>query len=152
MAKKTTKKKRMESSTAKPAKKKTGRRANGTFTKDSGYGFQPGQSGNPAGRPNTALLSTGYKQLLAKKCTDRALILGSGLDPDDKPTWCEVVAMGMIRAAVAGKTTAAKEIRETTEGTTLNVAPDWRASLESLGIDPDTAMADVMSEVGDMLK
>lgn len=124
------------------------RRSDGTFKNGNNpYSFKPGQSGNPAGRPRTALLSTAYKRWLGSECCDRELIQAIGLDVRSTWLWADVVACGMIHAAVGGKTTAAKEMREATEGNMLSVKPDWQGTLRDMGIDPEQAMQTLMQDL-----
>lgn len=118
-----------------------GRRKDGTFTGRHPWAFQPGQSGNPAGRRPSITLSAAYKQKLASVCEQ---------DPHGR-TWAEVIAEGMIVAAAQGKTAPAKELRETTEGSTVNHAIDWKKTLGELGVDPQAAMAALMKEVDGQL-
>jgi hypothetical protein len=75
--------------------------------------WKPGQSGNPSGRPKKSTdakrLSDAYRIQLQEQCTAEGL---------EHLTWAEAIAVGMAQAAARGETTAAKELRETTEGKT----------------------------------
>jgi hypothetical protein len=78
----------------------------GRFTKGNTCGFRKGRSGNPAGRPKSAMLSDVMRRELASPC------------PDDEQgrTWAEVIADQLIAKAAAGDVAAAKEIADRTEG------------------------------------
>lgn len=73
-------------------------------------GWQPGQSGNPAGRPKSVTLSEAIRAELAKHCE---------YDSDDR-TWAEVVASRLVKVAAGHtleqSTPAAREISDRTEG------------------------------------
>src|SRR5580692_7302042 len=67
-----------------------------------------GQSGNPNGRPKTPITDA-YRRLCKRK----------PLDKDGKKsekTYAQLLAEGQFRAAIKGKTEAAKEITERLEG------------------------------------
>ncbi len=68
--------------------------------------FKKGQSGNPKGRPKSALLSDAYRRMLAQTCPD----------DEKKRTWAEVIAERTLVAAAGGDVKAAKEIADRTEG------------------------------------
>jgi hypothetical protein len=81
----------------------------GKFKPGHGFGFKPGQSGNPAGRPKCRTLSEAYRQRLAEE------------DPNDplQRTFAEKIAESQIDLAASqelGSTSAAKEIGDRTEG------------------------------------
>jgi|HubBroStandDraft_6_1064221.scaffolds.fasta_scaffold275805_1 hypothetical protein len=67
--------------------------------------FQKGRSGNPGGRPKT-LITDAYRRVAKKKYPN---------DPENR-TYAQLVAEGQFRAAIKGKTEAAKEIAERLEG------------------------------------
>lgn len=123
------------------------RRSDGTFKGPNATSWKPGQSGNPKGRPRTTLLSTAYKRWLGEDCFDKALIAHVGLDPSKTWSWADVISLGMVKAAIAGKTTAAKEIRESTEGSTLAIKPDWQGVLKDMGVDPEEALKTLVNEM-----
>jgi hypothetical protein len=68
--------------------------------------FVKGRSGNLSGRPKYKCLSDAYKFQLEQPVPG---------DPEGR-TWGELLAEGMIRAAVKGNVHAAREIAERTEG------------------------------------
>ena len=92
-------------SSAENSVKKKKRRGPGNPDKIRPYQFKPGQSGNPSGRPRRPLTEA-YKDLLDKKF------------PGDARgrTYAQVIAEGQAKAAIAGRTEAAKEIADRAEG------------------------------------
>src|SRR5207253_119120 len=68
--------------------------------------FKPGRSPNPGGRPKSKLLSEAYRSLLAT------------VHPKDSEgrTYAELIAVGQLNEAIKGKTPAAKEAADRTEG------------------------------------
>lgn len=74
------------------------------------YQFQPGQSGNPNGRPRK-LITEAYTEHLHKKC------------PTDSQgrTYAQLLAQGQINAAIKGKAEPAKEIADRVEGKVTDV-------------------------------
>jgi hypothetical protein len=88
---------------------KTDRASDGKFAEGNSVGWQPGQSGNPAGRPKCVTLSEAIRAELAKSC-----------EFDTESTWAEMVAARLVRVA-AGQTleqsvAAVREIGDRTEG------------------------------------
>jgi hypothetical protein len=83
----------------------------GLFGKGNPYAWQPGQSGNRAGRPKHRTLSEAFRSKLAE------------IDPDDPAarTFAEVIAERLVQAA-AGRVgsessiVAARELADRTEG------------------------------------
>ena len=76
--------------------------------------WKPGFAPNPTGKngkqsTGEGLISKAYKINLTESCD---------LPGMEQLTWAEAIAYGMARAAARGETTAAKELRETTEGAT----------------------------------
>lgn len=78
----------------------------GRFAKGNTRGFKKGQSGNPAGRPKSALLSDALRRRLA--------------EVDDKDvegrTHAEVIADQLIAKAKEGDVAAIREIADRVEG------------------------------------
>jgi len=72
------------------------------------YQFQPGQSGNPGGRPRSlvATISEELRRLLRSECSE---------DPQRR-TWAEVIAEKLCRMALEGNVQAINEIGDRTEG------------------------------------
>jgi hypothetical protein len=66
--------------------------------------FQPGESGNPGGRPKLRLLSRAAREQLAE------------VNPETGLTGAEEVVAAMMKEARKGNIWAAKELREWTEG------------------------------------
>lgn len=66
--------------------------------------FQPGQSGNPGGRPKYASLS--------KACRDEL----DKINPANGLTGAEEVALALVKQAKAGNIWAIRELRQITEG------------------------------------
>lgn len=78
-----------------------------------GTRFQPGQSGNPDGRPRYAALSAAYRHQLACRLdgeTARALKLSHD------STVAEAIAVVLSRCALAGDVNAAREMCNRVEG------------------------------------
>lgn len=93
------------------------------FEKGNPHAFKPGQSGNPAGRPKSAILSDAYRRKLAE--VDES-------DPD-KRTYAEVIADQMILKAKEGDVSAIREIADRVEGKarqTVTLTFDERERLE----------------------
>lgn len=78
------------------------------FKAGNPYRFQPGQSGNPGGRPK--LLSEAYQRKLAEVSPN---------DPEGR-TYAEIIAAGQVVKAISD-TASAREIRSATEGNRLEV-------------------------------
>jgi hypothetical protein len=144
----------------KPESGRKGKDARGRFTKKNPFAFPPGVSGNPKGKPSVARLSTAYKRLLYKRCDDKAVLKAAGLkfyakESDREkhhPQWAEVIALAMARTAVIdGTVTAAKEIRETTEGSTIKISPEYSSLLKAVGVDPEKEMESMTQYLGEAL-
>src|SRR6516162_3701172 len=69
------------------------------------YRFQPGQSGNPSGRPKCVVLSRAYRSQLEEQCP---VLPGK--------TWAEAIALALARAALKGNVAAAGELADRCEG------------------------------------
>jgi hypothetical protein len=75
--------------------------------------FGPGKSGNPGGRPRKRPISGRYADVAETELPDdfqRVLRLPKGA------TFGDAIAMGQVRAAIKGRTDAAREVREAIEG------------------------------------
>ncbi len=104
------------------------------------YKFKKGQSGNPSGRPRSAILSDALRCKLAE------------VDPIDESgrTYAEVIAEQIIIRAKAGDVQAIKEIADRVEGKarqTLSVTNDRRGQLEAMIESMITDAADVGEEL-----
>ena len=75
--------------------------------------WKPGESGNPSGRPKKLPISGRY-EALAELLLDEQL--RSMLKLRKGSTYGDAVALGQYRAAIKGKSDAAREIREAVEG------------------------------------
>jgi hypothetical protein len=75
--------------------------------------FQPGQSGNPGGRPRKRPISGRYAELAE---TELPEALRKELSLPKGATYGDAIAMGLVRAAIKGETGAAREVREAIEG------------------------------------
>ena len=93
-------------STADKHPQNSGRDHKGRFAKGNPNEFQPGQSGNPKGRPKSITLSEAYRHQLAQPV------------PKDREgrTYAEVIAALMCQRATQGDVAAAKEICDRVEG------------------------------------
>jgi uncharacterized protein DUF5681 len=82
-------------------RQKTGKQSPGEATR-----FQPGQSGNPGGRPKTAPLSQACREILAQPV------------PDDAKgrTYAEAIAETLAKNALKGDIRAAQELADRSEG------------------------------------
>jgi len=76
--------------------------------------FKPGQSGNPGGRPKKTKITDAYRALLEDPLPESMEIKLFG--EVKGRSWAEAIAMGQARQAVIGKSPAAAELREATEG------------------------------------
>lgn len=78
--------------------------------------WQPGQTGNPGGRPKKKPIADRYHRIVETELPDdirRALDLPRGA------TFGDAVALAQVRQAIKGETAAAKEIREAIEGRSI---------------------------------
>jgi Family of unknown function (DUF5681) len=83
------------------------KRRGGNPAKIKPFEFQPGQSGNPSGRPKKHITEA-YLKLLGRKFPG---------DPKRR-TYAELIAEAQAKEAIKGKTQAAIEITDRTEGKT----------------------------------
>ncbi|HUN63302.1 MAG TPA: DUF5681 domain-containing protein [Candidatus Sulfotelmatobacter sp.] len=77
-----------------------------------GTRFQPGQSGNPSGRPSTKVLTEALRRNLASPIP-AALV--SELSQPSTATYADVIAARLIRLAADGNIAAIREVYERTE-------------------------------------
>ena len=75
--------------------------------------WKPGESGNPSGRPSKRRLSECYADLIDKPLPED---LRKGMRLEAGATYGEAMALGLARAAIKGKTEAAREFGDRTEG------------------------------------
>jgi len=75
--------------------------------------WQPGQSGNPGGRPKRKPLTDAYAALLDKPIPPD---MARQLKLDESTTYAQVIAMSLVREAVKGKVNAAAEVADRVEG------------------------------------
>jgi hypothetical protein len=108
------------------------KRENGKFAKGNMFGnrWQKGQSGNPAGRPKSALLS----DVLRKKLNEQ-------LPDNNDKSISEKIAEKLIELALQGDISAIKEVFDRTEGKPLQKVnasvgvTDWRETLQNYNFD-----------------
>jgi hypothetical protein len=106
----------------------TGRDDKGRFAAGNPNGFQPGQSGNPAGRPKSITLSEAIRLQLAQQY-------------GEDRTYAEEIARVLCVAAVKGNVNAAREIADRTEGKPKQAIDvdmsisDWRAVAQAHGLN-----------------
>lgn len=81
-----------------------GRALNGTFAEGNRHGFQPGQSGNPAGRPKYTTVSEAIREQLKT------------LDKNGAYTLAEQIADALIQQCLKGNVKAIKELIDRMEG------------------------------------
>lgn len=119
------------------------------------FQWKKGQSGNPRGRPRGRLISEAYHKILSTK-------LPPGKDVDERikkvltdlveegATIAEFVALAQVKEAMDGKTYAASEISDRTEGkpkqTQEIVGPD-EGPLQTIGLDLSKLGSDELREV-----
>ena len=100
--------------------------------REVGYGrpplhtrFKKGQSGNPKGRPRSAVFSDALRAVLAEA--------PPGEHGPDVRTYADAIARALINKAIAGDVAAAKEVCDRTEGKprqAVALTHDKRAMLE----------------------
>ena len=73
----------------------------------------PGQSGNPSGRPKKRLLTECYEALIEQPLPEDLRV---GMKLPEGAIWGDAIALGQARAAIKGKTDAAREIGDRLEG------------------------------------
>ncbi|MFZ3329966.1 MAG: DUF5681 domain-containing protein [Candidatus Acidiferrales bacterium] len=81
--------------------------------------WQPGQTGNPGGRPKKKPITDRYHRIVETELPDdirRALDLPRGA------TFGDAIALAQARQAIKGETGAAKEMREAIEGRSITQA------------------------------
>jgi hypothetical protein len=84
----------------------------------TGRGFQPGQSGNPSGRPKRLPITDRYAAIAELPVPDYLLIALklSDAERQEIKTYGDALALNQFRAAIKGKTEAAREIADRLEG------------------------------------
>ncbi len=85
--------------------------------------FQPGQSGNPSGRPKSKVLSDAYRRELEKV----------DLTDERGRTFAEILAERAVAKAASGDVAALREIADRTEGKakqTITLTLDKREQIE----------------------
>lgn len=103
-------------------KSTAGTKANETsFKPGNQWRWEPGQSGNPAGYSPSLLLGAAYRKLLAQPFPKHMRRAVSEL-VEAGASWAEIIALAQMQAAAKGKTFAAIEIRQATEGSKLSGA------------------------------
>ena len=75
--------------------------------------WKPGQSGNPSGRPSRRRMTERYEDLLEQALPED---LRAGLKLKKGATYGDAIVLGQARAAIKGKTDAAREIADRVEG------------------------------------
>lgn len=109
----------------------TGRDDDGKFTKQNPFGWRPGQSGNPSGRPRGSKSGTAALRRMARAFVDPK----SGLSAE------ELIASKLIAAAIDGNLQAIKEFYDRLEGRPgqrielETEIMDWRERAIAYGLD-----------------
>lgn len=104
--------------------------------------FQPGQSGNPAGRPKSITLSEALRRELAKQAPAREGEEATG------ETLAEQIARVLCQAAAGGSVRAVQEIGDRTEGRPRQSVDvdmsvrDWRAKAKAHGLTEEDVIAE----------
>jgi hypothetical protein len=116
------------------------KRTDGTLAPGNTLGnrWQPGQSGNPKGRPKGVTLSEAIRRRLTEQAPGKS-----------EQTYAEVIAAALCKQAAKGNVLACKEIMDRTEGkprqaldVDMNVR-DWRDLVESYRLDKEDVYAEV---------
>ena len=115
------------------------------FEKGNTVGFQPGQSGNPAGRPKgIRYLSEAYRAWLSKPS-----------EKDPERTNADMVAEMVGKQALAGDIAAAKEIADRVEGKsrqTIDINEDERArKVRMYGVMVERVVERMLEEHGEVI-
>ncbi len=117
---------------AKKKKQTVNRRRNGQFARGNKAGkqFQPGESGNPAGRPKLTKLTEALTAKIAE--------IAPGANEE---TIAEQIAQALINEALDGNVQAIREIADRTEGRPKQMLDvdmkllDWRELARAHGLD-----------------
>ena len=75
--------------------------------------WKPGESGNPSGRPKSRPISDRYQACAEKRLPEDLRMM---LKLKKGATYGDAVALAQFRAAIKGKSDAAREVREAIEG------------------------------------
>ena len=75
--------------------------------------WKPGQSGNPSGRPKKRPLSSAYLEFAQRRLPEK---LRRSLGLPEDATFAEALSEALFRSAINGSVSAARELREATEG------------------------------------
>jgi hypothetical protein len=97
------------------------------------YQFKPGISGNPKGRPVARKVSNAVVERLAQ------------VEPETGMTYAELIAHALVYRAIRGDVSAAREIREVTEGSTQRV--ELSGSMLSVGFDIENASNEQLDQI-----
>src|SRR5437867_12296193 len=86
--------------------------------------WQPGQSGNPSGRPKTALIREAFVRRADSKLPDcvRAVIEKSGFELPRRATFADGMAAVIFASALKGNAACARIIHEICEGQKLVIS------------------------------
>ena len=109
--------------------------------------FEPGQSGNPAGRPKSITLSEALRHELAKEAPEAAA----------GETYAEKIAGVLCAAAAGGNVNAAREIADRTEGKPRQAVDidmsvmDWRAIAKTQGISEQDVIREAQRIIAESL-
>jgi hypothetical protein len=108
-----------------------GRDGSGRFGKGNSFGFERGKSGNPAGRPRSALLTDALRKQLSESGD------------------LERIASSLISKAKKGDMEATKIIFDRLEGkpkqfieADLNVSQDWKTYAETYNLSIDEILVE----------
>jgi hypothetical protein len=98
-----------------------------------GSRWQPGQSGNPKGRPKGVTLSDALRRMLAEQAPGKS-----------EQTYAEAIARALCKEAAKGNVLAAKEVADRTEGkpkqaVDMNIR-DWRDMASAYGFTEDDVL------------
>jgi hypothetical protein len=104
---------------------------------DSGKRFQKNVSGNPAGRPKSAMLSDALRRKMLDAMPDAS-----------EKTVADGIADALIKQALNGEVSAIKEVFDRTEGkvsqkidASIDVF-DWQSAIRDYGITPEEILTE----------
>ena len=86
-----------------------------TAKKVIGRPFQPGESGNPGGRPKSSIYADAVRKVLSQE-----LPADLRANEQDKRTFAEAIAEQIARMALAGNLSAAQELANRSDGTPVS--------------------------------
>ena len=99
--------------------------------------WQPGQTGNPGGRPKKKPITDRYLRIVETELPDE---IRAAIGLPRGATFGDAIALAQARQAIKGETNAAREIREAIEGRGITPA-DFEGKNQAMTIIWDMPMA-----------